>query len=204
MRRGLQLLRAMLITLGVSGFMALPRLEAQVLAESWYEHVYKRISAAGNPPKIRVGDEHLQAAVMLVRFYEQRAYQLAWSDNKEPRPDVDTLIKALYEADREGLRPEDYHLEQMETLLREMRQSQEQQNLIEPKKLVDWDFLLTDAFLLYVSHAWAGRIDPKTVDAEAPRTSGARERFCGPAAKRFGDRSYRRILTQSLPIPSRL
>src|SRR2546430_12151561 len=42
------------------------------------------------------------------RFYRQNGYQLAWSNGRRPRADVDALIRALRAADQEGLDPAEY------------------------------------------------------------------------------------------------
>jgi murein L,D-transpeptidase YcbB/YkuD len=43
-------------------------------------------------------------------FYERRAYEFAWIDEKHPTGHMDALIRALQAADREGLDPEMYSL----------------------------------------------------------------------------------------------
>jgi len=139
---------------------------AENLSDQVREFLRNRIEAAGNPSKINVGEEAIHASVALPRFYEARAYGPAWSDNAGPQRHVDDLIAAIHEADREGLRRNDYHLARVETILREVRQNQEQKRSLNPRRLVDLDLLLTDAFMIYGSHLLAGRINPETIDSE--------------------------------------
>ena len=117
---------------------------------------------AETPPKITVQGELIHTLAMLSPFYERRAYQPAWIGDNGPFPQVDALLKAIREADREGLKARDYHLAGIESILTEMRQNQEQQT--NPNRIVDLDLLLTDAFLVYGSHLLAGRINPDTID----------------------------------------
>jgi len=139
---------------------------AQSLSDQVSELLRTRIETAGIPPKIAVAEELIHASVMLPRFYEQRTYRPAWSGEDGPLPHVDVLIKAIGEADREGLRPDDYHLAEIEVTLKEVHQNQENEKPLNPRRLVDLDLLLTDAFLIYGSHLLAGRINPETIDAE--------------------------------------
>jgi len=137
---------------------------AQTLSNQVSEHLRNLIEVAETLPKITVQGELIHTLSMLSPFYERRAYQPAWIGDNGPFPQVDSLLKAIREADREGLRPGDYHLARIESILTEMRQNREQQT--NPNRIVDLDLLLTDAFLLYGSHLLAGRINPETIDPE--------------------------------------
>lgn len=138
----------------------------QAISDQVRELLRNRIEAAGVPPKITVGEEIIHARVMLPLFYERRAYLPAWIADYGLKPGADVLIKAIREADREGLRPSDYHLAKIEATLKEVRQNQEKKNPINAHRLVDLDLLFTDVFLLYGSHLLAGKINPETIDAE--------------------------------------
>jgi len=48
------------------------------------------------------------------RFYGQNGYQLAWSDGKRPRGQMEDLIRAIRAADQDGLEPADYHLDELD------------------------------------------------------------------------------------------
>jgi len=139
---------------------------AQTLSNQVSEHLRNRIAVAETPSKITVQGELIHTLAMLSPFYERRVYQPAWIGDNGPFPQVDALLKAIREADSEGLRPGDYHLVRIESILTAMRQNQEQQKPFNPNRIVDLDLLLTDAFLLYGSHLLAGRINPETIDPE--------------------------------------
>ncbi len=120
-----------------------------------------RIASAGAPPGIVVERELILTSRLIGRFYQKRAFRPAWSGAEGPTPLADALVEALRQADAEGLRSGDYHLEQIETGLAAARQ---QPYL--PETLADLDLLLTDAWLLYASHLLAGHVNPETLGAE--------------------------------------
>jgi murein L,D-transpeptidase YcbB/YkuD len=154
------------LLLWVQAFGLLQSVAAENLSDHVREVLRNRIEAAGITPNISVGEEAIHASVALPRFYEARVYQPAWSDNDGPRHQADALINAIHEAGREGLRPDDYHLSSIEAIVREIRQHQSQRKSLNPRRLVDLDLLLSDAFLVYASHLLEGRINPETIDAE--------------------------------------
>jgi murein L,D-transpeptidase YcbB/YkuD len=165
--RRLLLRKLILITIALIwayGFAEIKIVVAQTLSNQVSEQLRNLIEVAETPPKITVQGELIHTLSMLSPFYERRAYQPAWIGDNGPFPQVDSLLKAIREADREGLRPSDYHLVRIEFILKEMRQNQEQQTNL--SRIVDLDLLLTDAFLLYGSHLLAGRINPETIDPE--------------------------------------
>ena len=122
-----------------------------------------RIEAGGVPLKVSVGNEPIHAAIVLPIFYERRAYQPAWTDGKSLLPQADTLIKAIRQANREGLRPADYHLPSIETILSELGRTPGIGKPLNPGQFVDLDLLFTDAFLIYSSHLLGGRINPEKI-----------------------------------------
>jgi len=152
--------------LGAVVFASLQTVTAQTLSDQVRELLRNRIETAGVPPRITVGEEIIHASTALPLFYERRMYRPAWSEDDGTLLQVDALVKAIRDADREGLRPTDYHLAKIEATLKEMLQNQEKKTPLNPRRLVDLDLLLTDAFLVYGSHLLVGRINPETIDAE--------------------------------------
>jgi murein L,D-transpeptidase YcbB/YkuD len=138
----------------------------QPLTDRVDEFLRSRIEAGGTPPRIEVGDELIHSSVVLPLFYERRGYRPAWSDDSGPVALLDELVEAIGQADREGLRPADYHLDRLQTTLSEVRRNQENQAPLNPRRLADLDLLATDAFLILGSHYLAGRINPETIDPE--------------------------------------
>lgn len=108
-----------------------------------------------------VEGQRVHATKAVPQFYEQRGFTPAWIDSEGPRPIVDSLLAALGRASREGLRAEDYHIHEIETLVRRMRGGSEGSD--GPRPATDLELLCTDAFLLYGSHLLTGRVSPTTI-----------------------------------------
>jgi len=126
--------------------------------------LHNRIAAAGTQRIITVGGERLGATRPLSLFYRRRGSQPAWSQNGELLASVDDLVSTVHEAESDGLIPADYHLPRIENTLTVIRRQQESTTALDPAWLADLDLLLTDAFLLYGSHLWAGCVDPTVED----------------------------------------
>jgi murein L,D-transpeptidase YcbB/YkuD len=127
------------------------------------EGLRNRIEAAvGVPIELRVAGELIHAAAALPTFYERRVYHAAWSEDGRPSALARKLLDAIRAADREGLRPTDYHLAAIEGLLLEDGKGPTPQR--STADLIDLDLLLTDAFLIYGSHLLSGRVDPVSLD----------------------------------------
>src|SRR6266705_7076314 len=136
------------------------RLHAAVeipLAAQVSEQVWERLLTVGTPPLLRVARNSLRSGNLLPQFYTRRLYWPAWSNDAGLLPQVDSLLKALREAESEGLRSQDYHLTRLEGLRTDLRQQQSQTAPLSAAALADLDLLLTDALLTYGSHLLYGR-----------------------------------------------
>jgi murein L,D-transpeptidase YcbB/YkuD len=136
------------------------------LAEHMRTYLQSRLEGVSSTSRMQVAGRGLMAIEPLLRFYEQRHYELAWSDEAGPGGRADTLLKSIGEAEQEGLRPEDYHYQAIIDLLKEVRQQYRTFLHIDTARLVDLDLLLTDAFLLYGTHLLTGRVNPATIQAQ--------------------------------------
>ncbi|HEX3036352.1 MAG TPA: L,D-transpeptidase family protein [Thermodesulfobacteriota bacterium] len=119
---------------------------------------------AGVPPKFTIDKKFIHDPKGLYRFYEQRNYSPAWSNDSGLLPQVDAFVNVIGEAGREGLRPSDYHLSEIEATLEEIYQNRISKNFTNQCSLAYLDLLLTDAFLLYSSHMIKGRVRPEIID----------------------------------------
>ena len=79
--------------------------------EAVTERIRNRLETAGYQLVIEIQDEVIHASQVLPAFYEQRGFEPAWSDGQKPLPQVKTLLSTISEANREGLQPQDYHLQ---------------------------------------------------------------------------------------------
>ena len=113
---------------------------------------------------LTVDNESLQMLDTLVAFYAERGYQPAWlnADGK-PRPAVEELLKALGEADRDGLRAADYHRAALRKRLAVLQQGD---GAVDASRLMHFDLLFTDTFLTYGAHLLSGQLSPRKVDPD--------------------------------------
>ncbi|MGE3538030.1 MAG: murein L,D-transpeptidase [Candidatus Tectimicrobiota bacterium] len=159
-KRGLITL-ALMIVWGIGGGLVASG-EAQTLANRVSEQIWERLLVAGNPPALRVAGEALRMPHLVARFYHRRLFWPAWSSETGFLPQADNLIRALREAELEGLRGRDYHLVRLEKLLAERRAGHAQDAAVEASLVAELELLLTDALLTYGSHGLYGRMTPRT------------------------------------------
>ena len=120
----------------------------QITVSSIQDLLRQRIEAGGNPLKILIDQELIYSDIVLPVFYGKRVYRPAWIDMEAGFHNAVALLKIIRQVDREGLRPNDYHLEKIETLLSALQGLQRRQMPLNPNQRVDIDLLLTDAFLI--------------------------------------------------------
>lgn len=118
------------------------------------ERLRLKLEDAGLPAHLAVAGEPIRTSVMLPRFYERRGYVPAWSGEEGPLVLADELVAVLRNLPLEGLRPSDYHLAAVESLLQEVRGPA----LSTTARLSDLDLLLTDAYLTLSVHFFSGRV----------------------------------------------
>ncbi len=114
--------------------------------------------------RLKAGNGFIKSAKGTVplreRFYGERQFQPAWIRDKMISDQVQKLIQVLKEADREGLNPSDYRIDQIEFLLAQVKQRQNGGNSSAVETWADLDMMLTDAFFAYGTHVSKGRLDP--------------------------------------------
>lgn len=134
--------------------------------EAVEEHLRARIEAIedGAPGASSVGDEHILAAQAAARYYRRTAFEPLWARSGGPTALADSLLTVVRDADRDGLRPADYHVAALDSLLQHLRAQTESGEPLDPRRIVDLELLCTDAFLLYGSHLLTGRVDPAAID----------------------------------------
>lgn len=87
------------------------------------------------------------------RFYSLRDFSLLWSDSSGMLPAADSMMYIIHRANRYGLIPEDYHLDELDNLLKDS---------VSADKVSRIDLLLTDGYLALYHHIKYGRLDPKS------------------------------------------
>jgi L,D-transpeptidase YcbB len=72
------------------------------------------IARQARPDFVTADNEGARLWKLTRAFYERRAYEFAWIDEKHPTDHMDALIRAVKAADHEGLDPEMYSLSALE------------------------------------------------------------------------------------------
>lgn len=131
------------------------------------ERLRSRIEAAATGlPSFSIGSDIVRTTTALPIFYAQRLYEPVWVSESGPLPQVSGMVRAIREADAEGLNPRDYHIEIIASLYEKVSNERAAGTKMNPGLLIDLEFMLTDAYLLYGSHLVNGRINPETYDPE--------------------------------------
>ena len=139
---------------------------ADDLSEQVRIRLEDRVSNAGKLKKTTCGAELVCSSSVLSKLYQSRHFRPAWSTDNGLRWESMVLIRAIIEAELEGLRSKDYHLSSIEKLLIGIGDDQATGKTPDPDKFTDFDLLLTDAFLVYGSHLSQGRVNPKKIQSE--------------------------------------
>ena len=106
---------------------------------------------AGKPPAYATHDPEGSRLWKQTRaFYENREFAAAWVEGAKPRPQMDALIEALREADREGLDPALYNVGMLEARRADAQQGFLTDKGFDPREAGALDVWLT---YLYMKHA---------------------------------------------------
>ena len=138
----------------------------------------------------------------VIRFYQMRKYEPAWTRDGYPLPAADTLARAIKAADAEGLQPRDYHLERIETTLAEIRQILVRNEKPDPASIITLEFLLSDAYLVYAAHLLNGRVNPETLHADEWTIYPARFNLARHLSKALEEGDFEGSIKSLLPAQS--
>ena len=105
-------------------------------------------------------DDNIYNPDLIYRFYEKSGGVL--SSNWNSREKIEQLISAIHNASADGLNSEDYHVSEIERLMRKIIAS-DKPDVEDVGRL---EFLLRDSFLLLSSHLAIGKTDPETIDPQ--------------------------------------
>ncbi len=114
------------------------------------ELIDQRIENDTDNNSVFADDIILFSQIELPKFYTNRDFELAWVDKKNRKD----LLFAIQSSFDEGLNPNDYHLEKITKLIEKSSYKKLSDN-----DLVDLDFLMTDALILYASHLISGKVE---------------------------------------------
>ncbi len=122
--------------------------------------------------QFRVSDingRQVRSTNAFARFYYDRKFDAAWINPQGlNKPLTDLVLEAVHKADAEGLEPGDYHSEYLSktyaylnSLLSNKKKSKPDLDL-----LVNFELLLSDAYLTYANDLYYGKVCPENVDPD--------------------------------------
>lgn len=129
-------------------------------------HLKNKIELESTQKSFRCRGELICGLSQIPLFYQRRGFFPAWCSDKGILPQAESLITEIKGAHGEGLRPDDYHLANILSLVEKIKNKQALENTVNPELWADLDLLLTDAFMLYASHLLAGRVNPETIHTD--------------------------------------
>jgi L,D-transpeptidase YcbB len=122
------------------------------------EEIKQKLDQLAVDKDIKISGEKIHSIEYITNLYKKNDYQQFWT-----KPEyVDDAISGLMDSFKDGLIPDDYHLESIKLLKDELSSMP---GGIEAKasKLADLDLLVTDGIIFYSDHLLYGKIDPITL-----------------------------------------
>ncbi len=130
-------------------------------------YLKKRIVLATTKEKFLCRGELICGLSQIPLFYKRRGFFPAWClDQGAILPQAESLITMIKGAHNQGLRPYDYHLANILSLMGKIKKIRAMGGAANPELWGDLDLLFTDAFMLYASHLLAGRVNPETIHTD--------------------------------------
>ncbi|MFY0608019.1 MAG: L,D-transpeptidase family protein [Cyclobacteriaceae bacterium] len=102
---------------------------------------------------LTIGKEKVSCRLSIQEFYQKGLFTFIWTE-----PTSMELIQAVKDSYDDGLNPEDYHLE--------LLQSYQNKEELSPTESSNFELLLTDSFLLLATHLMSGKVNPHEIDSE--------------------------------------
>ncbi len=106
-----------------------------------------------------VEDMRCKNANALKGFYKNNNYTLKWFKDDKLTSSAQNLIATLNAAYKDGLNPRNYHIKQINSLIKDLSSDEENSN----KEIVSLELTLSDAFLMYSNDLYYGMLDVKKV-----------------------------------------
>lgn len=148
------LLSAVVLVLGLALCPDLVRAAEGQSAQEVLRDRVERLSASDDPS---VGGAHIAARSFLEAFYQQRQFELAWTDEANKR----ALLAAIAASPGDGLNPRDFHVDAIARLSAQRTAAPDDQAL-----RADLDIVLSDALVRLGYQLFHGKLDPEGLDAD--------------------------------------
>jgi murein L,D-transpeptidase YcbB/YkuD len=157
---------------------------AQVQGTDLANAIRNRLEAGAARGEWTAAGEAILAVRALPQVYAERNFSEIWTSSGRMTQGADRFLAFLRRSDEEGLRPEDYHLQVIDSL----RSTPDPPPGPETRRMVDLELLLSDAFLVLGSHLLQGRVNPVSINPEwlANRRNADMSRVLGEAAESGG------------------
>jgi murein L,D-transpeptidase YcbB/YkuD len=95
---------------------------------------------------------------LVARYYEAQQFQPAWQDPAK----LDELVASIDDLRNDGLDPDDYHLEALQSYRLDVRMK----SPLTLQDRADLELLATDAFMLGLYHVYLGKVDPVKLSSQ--------------------------------------
>jgi L,D-transpeptidase YcbB len=135
---------------------------AAVCADSSYtvaEHIEAKIRAADPSSGKSCLNGGVCISALTRKFYADRKFQPGWINSAGPLPAARELLDVIRDSSREGLKPSDYFLSRLESSLDFVAANSQSRIIPVHEKYAQFDLLFSEAFFLYASHLYFGKVD---------------------------------------------
>jgi murein L,D-transpeptidase YcbB/YkuD len=131
-----------------------PPAQATAPVETVGEIIRRMVEDVRLHRNVQVNQAWIASHSVLPELYENRGFRPVWTDSFA----VDQLLDAVAGSEEHGLRPVDYHFEELKALQAEIEQSPGPN----PERSAAFDLLLTDSLVRLSYHLIFGKEDPVT------------------------------------------
>jgi murein L,D-transpeptidase YcbB/YkuD len=145
-------IRSVPVLLAVLSWLAITVAGAQEVDEL----IRARVEQLAETGRLEASGAALAARTLLPKIYEARAFRPAWQREAQ----VAALLEVIEEAEREGLDPTDYHVEEVAAARERLRAAA----ALAPAERAEIDLMLTDAVIRLGYHLRFGKVDPVALD----------------------------------------
>jgi murein L,D-transpeptidase YcbB/YkuD len=115
------------------------------------DEALRALASGSRPPYAAADPEGTKLWKLTGAFYEKRQYTAAWVENAKPRAQMEDLIEALREAEREGLDPDLYSVSMLEQRHKEASKGFLSEKGFDPREAGALDVWLTYLYMKYAS-----------------------------------------------------
>jgi murein L,D-transpeptidase YcbB/YkuD len=105
-----------------------------------------------------VQGERIVLADMVARYYESQQFKAQWRDPAR----LDLLLASLFDLLNDGLEPNDYHVEALQSYRSQLRRAK----VLPVDEQAGLEVLATDAMMLGLYHLYLGKVDPVKLSSQ--------------------------------------